>query len=154
MDFDLNLIESIIDRNKAEGNSLIAILQDIQAEYRYLTRDVLLLVCERSGIPLSQAYSVSTFYNAFSLVPRGKYKISVCLGTACHVKGAGAIVGKIERELKVKCGSTTEDMQFTLEGVRCLGCCSLAPVARIGEETHGRLAQNKIPAILKKYLKD
>jgi NADH:ubiquinone oxidoreductase subunit E len=102
-------------------------------------------------VPLSQVYSLATFYNAFSLVPRGKYIIRVCLGTACHVQGAYQIMQGLERILNIKAGGTTEDMNFSLEEVRCLGCCGLAPVITINEEVYGSVTQSKLPKILKRY---
>ncbi|TET46135.1 NAD(P)H-dependent oxidoreductase subunit E [candidate division TA06 bacterium] len=144
-------ISSIIESFGAAGGSLISMLQEIQAEYHYLPRDALVLIAERTGLPLSQVFSTATFYNAFSLTPRGKHLISVCLGTACHVRGGPKITDKIGRELNVEAGATTDDLQFTLETVRCVGCCALAPVVRIDEDTHGHVTQKKVPAILKKY---
>jgi len=145
--------ESIIERHKAGPGSLIAILEDLQAEYHYLSKDMLILVGERLGIPLSQVYSVATFYNAFSLKPQGTHLISVCLGTACHVKGGEKNLQKIKRELKLEDDNTTEDLQFTLETVRCLGCCSMAPVIKIDEDIYGPVMSEKTTEIIKKYKK-
>jgi len=141
----------LISQSKARQDSLIEILQDIQAEYNYLPREVLSQISREFEIPISQVLRVATFYAAFSLKPRGRHLINVCLGTACHVRGAGRILEKLERELSVKSGETSSDFKFSLETVRCIGCCSLAPVVRIDEDTHGRLTQDKIPRILKKY---
>jgi NADH:ubiquinone oxidoreductase subunit E len=126
-------------------------LQDIQAEYNYLPREVLNQISQELQMPLSQVLRVATFYAAFSLKPRGRHLINVCLGTACHVRGGGRILEKLERELGIKSGEASSDLKFSLETVRCIGCCSLAPVIRIDEDTHGRLRQDKIPRILKKY---
>jgi len=141
----------IISQSKERQESLIEVLQDIQAEYSYLPREVLSQISWELKIPLSQVLRVATFYAAFSLKPRGRHLINVCLGTACHVRGGGRILEKLERELEIKSGEASSDLKFSLETVRCIGCCSLAPVIRIDEDTHGRLTQDKIPRILKKY---
>ena len=105
-------------------------------------------------MPLSQVYGVATFYNSFSLVPRGKYVVRVCMGTACHVKGGNEILQAMERILKISRGATTEDGKFSLEEVRCLGCCGLAPVITINEDLYGSVAQSKLPKILERYQND
>jgi NADH:ubiquinone oxidoreductase subunit E len=143
--------KEIISQSKERRESLIEVLQDIQAEYNYLPKEVLNQISQELQIPLSQVLRVATFYAAFSLKPRGLHLINVCLGTACHVRGGGRILEKLERDLKIKSGETSSDLKFSLETVRCIGCCSLAPVIRIDEDTHGRLKQDKIPRILKKY---
>jgi NADH:ubiquinone oxidoreductase subunit E len=103
------------------------------------------------NIPLSAIYRIATFYNAFSLKPRGKYKISVCMGTTCYVRGGEQILQRLSEELKVAVDETTEDRRFTLKTVRCLGCCSLAPVIDIDGKTYGRVKQREVPLILKDY---
>jgi NADH:ubiquinone oxidoreductase subunit E len=143
--------KEIISQSKERRESLIEVLQDIQAEYNYLPREVLNQISQELQMPLSQVLRVATFYAAFSLKPRGRHLINVCLGTACHVRGGGRILEKLERELGIKSGEASSDLKFSLETVRCIGCCSLAPVIRIDEDTHGRLKQDKIPRILKKY---
>ncbi|MBN1380852.1 MAG: NADH-quinone oxidoreductase subunit NuoE [Deltaproteobacteria bacterium] len=148
-----NKIKGIIGRHEAEKTSLIAILQDMQNEFRYLPKEALVAVGKHLDMPLARVYEVATFYNAFSLKPRGRYLVEVCAGTACHVKGGFNLLAKLERELKIECGQTTKDGTFTLEQVRCLGCCSLAPVVRIDNDIHAYLTQDKIPRILKKYRK-
>ncbi len=102
-------------------------------------------------MPLSVVCRIATFYNAFSLEPRGKHIITICLGTACHVKGAERITETFEGELGIRRGSTTKDMLFTLEAVRCIGCCGLAPVLKVGEEIHGQMAKNRVPELLNFY---
>jgi NADH:ubiquinone oxidoreductase subunit E len=102
---------------------------------------------------VSRTYHLATFFKAFSLKPRGRYCISVCLGTACHVAGGVKIIEQLERELKVTRGGTTTDMNFSLDEVHCLGCCGLAPVATVNEDVHGKLTLSKVPAMLKKYIK-
>ena len=146
-------IDLLIEKYGSKHSALIAILQEIQDKYRYLPKKSLLLVSEMLGLPISQTYSVATFYNAFSLTPKGEHQISLCLGTACHVKGGERILEKIARELGMESAGTSKDLQFTLEPVRCLGCCSLAPVMRIDDDTYGRLTQERIPKILKNYKK-
>lgn len=148
---DVAGVESILDRYEGKGESLIAVLQDLQSRYRYLHRDMLVLVSGKLGVPLSQVYSVATFFNAFSLTPRGQYTISVCLGTACHVQGGQRILEKLERDLNIKEGETTPDYSFSLEAVRCLGCCGLAPVVTIGEDLYGKVSQAKLSKIVEKY---
>ena len=151
--FRVSEIEQIINNHRDNGRngSLIAVLEEIQARYRYLPRDAMILVSEWLGIPLSQTYSVATFYNAFSLVPKGKHLVSVCLGTSCHVRGGGDILDKIKRELDLGSRETTEDFQFTVEEVRCLGCCSLSPVIRVDDDTYAHLTQTQVRRILEKY---
>jgi NADH:ubiquinone oxidoreductase subunit E len=144
-------VKEIVAKHGAEKSSLIAILQDIQEAFNHLPKDALIVLNEALDVPLARIYEVATFYNAFSLTPRGKYVIEVCAGTACHVTGALTLMEKLERELEITCGETTQDALFTLEQVRCLGCCSLAPVVRIGGNIHAYLTQDEIPKILRNY---
>ncbi|MDD5711245.1 MAG: NADH-quinone oxidoreductase subunit NuoE [Smithellaceae bacterium] len=144
-------IKAIVDKYKGDKTALIAVLQDIQDACRYLPKDALTYVAEKLAVPVSRIYEVATFYNAFSLKPQGKHLIEVCAGTACHVKGGFNLLEKLERELDIACGDTTKDELFTLEQVRCLGCCSLAPVVRIGGNIHAFLTQDEIPKVLKTY---
>lgn len=141
----------IIDKYGGEKSWLIAMLQDIQKEKGYLPEDDLKLVASEVKIPLSSIFSLATFYRAFSLVPRGRHCINVCLGTACHVRGGAKILDKLEQDLEIKPGETTTDRRFTLESVRCVGCCGLAPVVVIDENFHGKLTQRKLEQVLKKY---
>lgn len=143
--------KEIIKKHGRDKSALIAVLQDIQEEYKYLPLDSLRLVSEDMDIPASRIYEVATFYNTFSLTPRGKYLVEVCAGTACHVQGASRLMDRLQRDLEIKCGETTKDDMFTLEEVRCLGCCSLAPVVRIGGNIHPYLTQDEIPKILRNY---
>ena len=144
-------IDRLIEKHGHDESALIGIMQDVQKELNYLPQGILLKIAQRLDIPLSRIYSIATFYKAFSLLPRGKHKIGVCIGTACHVRGGQNIVEKLERELGIRSGQTMNDLKFTLETVRCLGCCSLAPVMRIDKDTYGRLNQSAIPKILKRY---
>ena len=126
----------------------------MQKEYGYLPFKALVRVAETLEIPFQQIYNVVTFYKAFSLKPRGKHRICVCLGTACHVRGGQNVLEQFERTLEVKEGGTTKDGDFSVEAVRCVGACSLAPVVMIDEEVHGRVRQSKIEMILDKYRKN
>lgn len=145
--------KEIVKKHGGDRSSLIGILQDIQNEYNYLPKEALQSVSEQMQIPASRIYEVATFYNSFSLRPRGQYLVEVCAGTACHVQGAFNLMDRLKRDLGVECGETTKDNVFTLEEVRCLGCCSLAPVVRIGGNIHPYLTQDEIPKILRNYRK-
>jgi len=151
MDKPEERISEILSQYQADPGSVIAILQDIQAEFRHLSPPVLKLVSRELAIPLSRVLSLATFYRAFSLKPQGKSQIHVCLGTACHVRGAPLILEKFERELGIKAGETTADGEFSLNAVRCVGCCGLAPVAMVGEDVHGKISQTKVAGLVKKY---
>lgn len=148
---DPAIVDEILDRYKKKRSALIGILQDIQAEYSYLPKEALSLVKERLNIPLISILSVATFYNLFTFKPRGRHLISACIGTACHVRGAAKIVERLESKLGIKTGEATEDLKYSLETVYCVGCCSLAPVMRIDNDTYGGLRQDKLTRILKKY---
>ncbi len=155
METDLAAIDAIIDTHRG-GNgkgTLIAILSDIQQQCSYLPREALERVADRLEVPFSQVFGVSTFYKKFSMTPRGKHSLKVCLGTACHVKGAGLLLERLKRDLGVEEGGTTPDGQFTLETVRCVGCCSIAPVVMVNETAHGRLKQEELPKVVAKYRK-
>lgn len=144
-------IDNIIDNYPGEPRYLISLLQDIQANYNYISEENLNLVCEHVGVPLTQAWAVATFYKAFSLEPRGEHEISVCMGTACHLKGGERIAQGLERNLNVTRGHTTEDMKFTLDTVNCLGACAMAPVVKIDEEYIGGATQNAVKKYIKKF---
>lgn len=140
-----------MEEHKYDDSMLIAILQDVQKEIRFLPKEALRFVAHRLNVPLTRVYSLATFYKAFSLKPRGRHQINVCLGTACHVKGGVNILEKLERELGILAGGTTYDERFSLESVRCVGCCGLAPVIVIDEDFHGKITQDRIPRILCEY---
>src|SRR4030042_534759 len=144
-------VEAIIDRFQRDKGQLVSILQDIQAEYYYLPKDTLENVSQILDIPLSQVYSVATFFKAFSLKPRGRHLINVCLGTACHVRGAARVLEKIERDLGISRGETTPDRKFTLETVNCVGCCALGPMVIIDEEYFGQMKSDKVSSVLARY---
>lgn len=151
MKIETSKVDKVVDSFGGDLTQLIGILQDIQARFNYLPREALVRVSERMEIPLSQVFGVVTFFKAFSLTPRGRHQINVCLGTACHVRGGTRILEKLERDLKVEAGRTTEDLRFSLESVRCLGCCSLGPVVVIDDDTYGRLNQEKVSKLLDQY---
>lgn len=144
-------VEAIIDRYQHDRGQLVSILQEIQAEYLYLPKDALEEVSRILDIPLSQVYSVATFFRAFSLKPRGRHLINVCLGTACHVRGAARVLEKIERDLGIDRGGTTDDLKFTLETVNCVGCCALGPMIIIDEGYFGQMKSDKVSSLLARY---
>jgi NADH-quinone oxidoreductase subunit E len=144
-------VEAIIGRFDSDRGQLVSILQDIQGEYRYLPKDALEKVSQILDIPLSQVYSVATFFRAFSLEPRGLHLIKVCLGTACHVRGANRILERAALDLGIDPGETTDDLAFTLETVNCLGCCALGPVVVVDETTFGQMTTNKVAPMLGRY---
>jgi NADH-quinone oxidoreductase subunit E len=148
---EVTQIDNIIQQYGARDSAILGILQDIQAEEKYLPKEALEYVSQKMNIPLVQVFRIATFYNALSLKPRGRHKIDVCLGTACHVRGGVKILNKMERDLGITMGETTKDKRFTLEAVHCVGCCSLGPVAVVDGEVFGRLAQDKVPALLKEF---
>lgn len=142
-------VGQIVRRYHNESNMLVSILQDVQREYNYLPREALMKVTRDLNVPVSRVYSVATFFKAFSLVPRGRHLVSVCLGTACHVRGAVKVLEKIERELEIDSGETTKDLKFTLETVNCVGACALGPVVKVNEEYHGDMTAERVDSILK-----
>ena len=144
-------IGEILDRYQHHEGFLVSILQDIQAEYNYLPRETLEEVSEGLSIPLSQVYSVATFFKAFSLKPRGRHLINVCLGTACHVRGAVRVLEAIERELGIKPEETTEDLKYTLETVNCVGACALGPIVVVDGEHVGEMKTEKVKPLLDSY---
>ena len=148
---EVSKIDSIIKQYKARDSAILAILQDIQAKEKYLPKDALEYISQKMHIPLVKIFRIATFYNALSLKPRGRHQIDVCLGTACHVRGGKKILEKMERDLGIPVGETTQDNRFTLESVRCLGCCSLGPVAVVDGKVFGRLGQDKVSGLLKEF---
>ncbi len=140
----------IIDSHHKKGDGLIAILEDIQNKYSYLPSDALRLVAERTNRPLVDVYGVATFYKSFSLKPRGKHVCSVCLGTACHVRGAPLVAEEFARQLKIRPGETTADNEFTLETVACLGACALGPIVVVDGHYHSNVNTAKVKSILKR----
>lgn len=147
----LETVEKIIQQHHAQKSALIAMLQDVQNQFSYLPQEVLLHITHTLGVPASRAYSLATFYRAFSLKPKGRHPIAICTGTACHVKNAVKILEKFERQLNIKIGQTTPDLNFGLEEVRCLGCCGLAPVVTVGAELYGKVTLPKVDQIIKQF---
>lgn len=149
----LQILESKINQFKKVDGGLIPILHEVQELYGYLPEEILNRVSEQLKIPMIEIYGVATFYSLFSLKPKGKYVIKVCLGTACYVKGSQKLLDRISKDLDITVGKTTADGLFTLEETRCLGACGLAPILMISDKTYGGLTSNDIPKILKKHRK-
>ncbi|MGA1840250.1 MAG: NAD(P)H-dependent oxidoreductase subunit E [bacterium] len=145
--YNKRFINKIIQKY-GSSDSLISILQDIQSEFNYLPEEAIRYVAKGLDLPLIQVYSVASFFKAFSLEPRGKHTIHMCLGTACHVRGAPAVLNELERELGIKSGETTDDMQFTLETVNCLGACALGPVVVVDGKYYGQMTAGKVKKML------
>jgi len=143
-------ITAIIEKYNADRGFLVPILQDVQREFNYLPQEALKAVSIALSVPISQIYEVSTFYRAFSLTPRGKYQLSLCLGTACHVRGAPLIGDHIERTLGIAAGETTADLEFTYETVNCLGACATGPVLVVNQEYQGHVSIAKVNKLFKK----
>ena len=150
---ELQKVDEIIGKYDQRSGALIEILLDVQEELHYLPPEAIWRISDSLKVPMSRIYHLATFFNAFSLEPKGKYCISVCLGTACHVAGAVKIIEKLERDLEVTRGSTSKDMKFSLDEVHCLGCCGLAPVVTVNEELYGKLSLTKVASVMKKYTK-
>jgi len=148
---EFKLLKEYIDSLKDSQGVLMQILHKAQNIFGYLPIEVQKFISEEMDIPLAEIYGVATFYTQFSIEPKGKHKIGVCLGTACYVKGSQLVLDKLSKELNIKVGSTTEDNLFTLEATRCLGCCGLAPVMMIDDEVYGKLDPKNIPDIIAKY---
>lgn len=148
---EIQKTQEVLGRHPRERKSLIAILQDIQEEFGYLPGPAMAATARFLRMPESAIYGVATFYSTFSLVPQGKHRVSVCSGTACHVRGSAKIVDGLERELDIKIGGTTDDMMFSLETVRCLGCCGRAPVLTVNKNVYGNATATSAVKAIKKY---
>ena len=148
---DWSRIDEIIADYHAEKESLLMIMQDIGDLYNYVPPEVIPLLVKRLGVPESLVYSVATFYKTISLEPRGKYIVHVCTGTACHVRGADKIMDAIKEKLHIDEGGTTEDMMYSLDGVRCIGCCASGPVLTVNKETHGGLDRASAMKVINAY---
>jgi NADH:ubiquinone oxidoreductase subunit E len=144
---------SLTEKYGQQKKALISILQDIQTEFNYLPQDALRLVSEILDIPLIDIIGVATFYRSFSLEPRGEHQVTVCLGTACHVRGGPKILEEFAKKLDVEPGKTTDDGQFTLETVACLGCCAIGPVVVVDDDYYAHTSLRKVDSILKTYRK-
>ena len=146
------VLKKVIKKYEGKPGAIISVLEDIQETEGYLPKDILEKVSETMNVPLSQLFSMATFYSAFSLKPRGKHTLYVCLGTACHVRGGARITKGLIKQLGIKPGDTTDDKNFTLETLRCIGCCSLAPVIKVdNDDVYGYNTVDKIRDIVDKY---
>jgi NADH-quinone oxidoreductase subunit E len=144
-------IASILANHQRDPGMLVAILQDIQADYNYLPKESLTQVSQGLNIPLTQVYSVATFFKAFSLKPRGRHIINVCLGTTCHVRGAAKVLEEIGRQLDIKPGETSRDFKFTMETVNCVGACALGPIVVIDGKYSGEMKTDRVKSLLESY---
>ncbi|MBQ2775510.1 MAG: NAD(P)H-dependent oxidoreductase subunit E [Clostridia bacterium] len=147
-------LKAVIEANKDDKSMLMHVMQEAQLIYGYLPFEVQVMIAEGMDIPLEKVYGVSTFYAQFALSPKGKYNISVCLGTACYVKGSQAVLDKISEIIGIESGECTPDGRFSLEACRCIGACGLAPVITINDEVYGKLTADDMPGILEKYLNE
>lgn len=145
-------LELFIDNLEAPKESLIQVLHKAQSIFGYLPSEVQLFIARKLDIPASEVFGVVSFYSYFSTEPKGEHTISVCMGTACYVKGAEKLMNKLESELNIKSGETTKDNKFTLKGVRCIGACGLAPVITVNEKVYGKVKEDDIKNILKEYI--
>ena len=144
-------LRSMIKEHKGQAGALMPILQKAQEIYGYLPIEVQGIISEETGIPMEKVYGVSTFYAQFSLYPKGKYRISVCLGTACYVKGSGDVFNKLKEILGIEEGQCTPDGKFSLDACRCIGACGLAPVMTVNDDVYGKLTNDQLKGILEKY---
>jgi NADH-quinone oxidoreductase subunit E len=148
---DNDKIEQIIDKHNSEAGSLIQILLDIQSEFHWLPKEALDRVSEKLHVPMSKIQHITTFYKSFSLVPKGRHEVHVCMGTACHVRGAQRVLDIVQDQIGIKPGETDVDLKFSLETVNCLGCCALGPVMVVDGEYHGNISPSQIEDRLKIY---
>jgi NADH-quinone oxidoreductase subunit E len=144
-------VTAVLDKYRRDKGSLVSILQDTQSEIGYLAREALMEVSQGLDVPLSQVYSVATFFKAFSLKPRGRHLINVCLGTACHVRGAVKVLETVEREAGIKSGETDDDLRFSLETVNCVGACALGPIVIVDGKYSGEMKIDKVKSLLENY---
>ncbi len=143
-----NTVGAILDKHQRDEGLLVSILQDVQAEFNYLPQDALVAVSRGLSVPLSQVYSIATFFKAFSLKPKGRHSVHVCLGTACHVRGAVRILDRLEDDMGIKNGETTADLKYTLETVNCVGACALGPIVVVDGEYAGQMNVDKVKPLL------
>ncbi len=148
---DKQRIDAIIDNYHGEASYLIQVLLDIQSENNWLPKEALEEVSERLQVPLTRIQHIATFYKAFSLVPKGRHGVHICMGTACHVRGAARVLDAVQDVTGIKPGETDLDLKFSLETVNCLGCCALGPVVEIDGKTHGKMAPAEVAAVLNNY---
>ncbi len=150
---NLSNIDAIIDRHQSDKSALLAIMQDVQDEERYLPKEAMNRIAEKLSIPISRVYQMATFFETFHLEPRGKYVCTVCMGTACHVRGAQRLVEQLERDLEVSSGGTTGDMMFTIEEVNCVGACALGPLVIVNGDYHGNMTTGGLQKLVKQLKK-
>lgn len=148
---DISAIDAIIDKHSAEPSSLIQVLLEIQSQQHWLSQAALKRISVRLQVPLSRIQHIATFYKAFSLVPKGRHQVHICMGTACHVRGAARVLDTVQDVTGIKPGETDLELKFSLETVNCLGCCALGPVMEIGGRTHGKLSPAATADVLKHY---
>jgi len=148
---DRDVVLPILEENGCGEGSLMPVLQAVDRHYGYLPKDVITYISGKLSVSLADIYNIATFYNSFSLVPKGRHKISICMGTTCYVKGAEKLMQKLCTDLGVEPGGTTEDMRFSVEAARCIGCCSLAPAIMVNEKVYGRVKLSDLSGILKEY---
>ena len=148
---DNGRIDQIIDKHQAEASSLIQVMLEIQSENNWLPKAILDRISERLDVPLARILHIATFYKAFSLVPKGRHGIHICVGTACHVRGASRILDTVQDQTGIKPGETDLDLKFSLDVVNCLGCCALGPVLEIDGKTHGKMTPGETAEVLKNY---
>jgi NADH-quinone oxidoreductase subunit E len=148
---DRERIDQLVDKHHGEPSSLIQILLEIQAENHWLPKEALERVSERLQVPMTRVQHIATFYKAFSVVPKGRHQIHICVGTACHVRGASRVLDSVEGITGIKPGETDLDLKFSLETVNCLGCCALGPVVEIDGKAHGKMAPAQTADVLKNY---
>ena len=151
MTMDIKRIDQIIDKHQGEPSSLIQVLLEIQSENHWLPREAIERVSEKLQIPISRIQHIATFYKAFSLMPRGRHEIHICMGTACHVRGATRVLDTVQNLIGIKSGETDLHLKFSLETVYCLGCCALGPVMEIDGKTHGKLSTAETADLLERY---
>jgi len=150
---EMSSIDTIIDRYDKAPSALLAIMQDVQDQERYLPREAMDRIAEQLQVPIARVYQMATFFESFHLEPRGKHICTVCMGTACHVRGAKRLVEELERDLDILSGQTTEDLAFTIEEVNCVGACALGPLVIIDGEYHGTMTSDRLGKVVKKIQK-
>jgi NADH-quinone oxidoreductase subunit E len=148
---DIDRVDRIIDKHQSEASSLIQVLLEIQSENHWLPKEALERVSRRLQVPLTRIQHIATFYKAFSLVPKGRHEIHICMGTACHVRGATRVLDTVQDLTGIKPGETDLDLKFSLETVNCLGCCALGPVVEVDGKTHGKMSPSETEDVLNKY---
>ena len=148
---EIEKIDQIIEKHHGEASNLLQIMLDIQSENNWLSKQALKRVSEKLDVPMTRIQHIATFYKAFSLVPKGRHKVHICMGTACHVRGATRILDTVEEATGIKPGETDLDLKFSLETVNCLGCCALGPVMEVDGKVHGKMSPVKASKALKTY---